>query len=119
MESPNSNIILKPTVHEVKSKKRKIEKRVRDAIKHEKQEQASDFVLQNRMSWKTYDRLRKAEGLTTNVKRPAQNSINSEPHTKRRRHGNIPSTLDIDKEGLLEEAKTWPPNKHVNWSQLA
>ena len=55
-----------------KSKKRIIEKRVRDALQEDKQGQASDFVLQNRISWKTYDKLRKTEGLTTIPKRPTQ-----------------------------------------------
>ena len=36
-----------------------------------------------------------------------------------KRYGNLSCTLRIDKEKLLEEARTWTPDKIINWSQLA
>ena len=69
IETPKSQLIRKPTSEERRKSKRKLEQTIKDAITEEKREQASDIVLQNRPSWSTYDRLRKA-GLKETTKRP-------------------------------------------------
>ena len=71
--------------------------------------------MQNRLSRSTYGKLRKAEGLTT-PKRPAQSSAQGEPSQKKR-YGELANT--VDKEKLLEVARSWSPDEDVNWSQLA
>ena len=68
------------------------------------------MVLQNRMSWRTYDRIRKSEAMITPT-RP--------PETRKRAYRNVCETLETNKENLLQEAETWPVDKCVNWSQLA
>ena len=90
-----------------------MEKEVRNAIVKDKEEVACDLVLQNRISWNTYDKMR-SEGMTT-PKRPAATPV---PSRKRKYH-NLSETLQIDKDKLLHEAESWPEDKDVNWSQLA
>lgn len=115
VETPKSHIVLKPTSEEKRQSRRKIEKNMKDAIAREKENQASDIVLQNRISWRTYNKLRKAEGLTTTPKRPAEDSSEGEPSHKKR----FANNLEIDKEKLLREAQTWSSNEAINWSHLA
>ena len=118
VETPKSHLTHKPTSRDQRKRRLKIEKNMKEVIAQEKEEQASDLVLQNRISWKTYDKLRKAEGLTATPKRPAQSRAQGEPSQKKR-YGNLSCTLSIDKEKLLQEARTWSPDKVINWSQLA
>ena len=61
IETPKSHLIRKPTSEELRKSKRKIEKNINDTIAQKKEEEASDIVLQNRLSWSTYDKLRKAD----------------------------------------------------------
>ena len=115
IETPKSHLIRTPTSEELRKSKRKIEKNINNAIAQKKEEEASDIVMQNRLSWSTYDKLRKAEGLTT-PKRPAQSSAQGEPSQKKR-YVELANT--VDKEKLLEVARSWSPDEDVNWSQLA
>ena len=64
IETPKSKVVHKPKSEELRMRKRKIEQDIKEAIAEEKKEQASDIVLQNRLRWGSYDKLRKAEGLT-------------------------------------------------------
>ena len=84
-------------------------------IERDKQDSACGIVLGNRISWSTYDKVRKAEGLTPPQKRSVTDQISEEP-TKKRRHGNIGI---INQNQLLEEATSWPSHHSVNWSSLA
>ena len=86
VETPKSNLAHKPTSHEKRKTKRTIERSMKNAIVKQKEEQASELVLQNRISWRTYDRLRKAEGLETcsSRKRLAERISDGEPRNKRR-----------------------------------
>ena len=38
------------------------------------------------------------------------------PQKRKRMCGKLDDTLEIDKEKLLSDIKTWPANKDVNWS---
>ena len=116
VETPKSHLVCKKTSEERRKSRREIEKNVKHVISQQKEDQASDLVLQNRISWRTYNKLRKAECLTTPRKRPAECSGEGEPRHKKR-FGDLSITLD--KEKLLGEARTWLPERNVNWSQLA
>ena len=87
---------------------------MKNAIAKEKEELTCNFVLQNRLSWRTYDKLRKTEGMST-PKRPAESLV----QCRKRKYRNLSQTLQIDKENLLHEAQLWPHDKDVNWSKLA
>ncbi len=95
-EAPRSTLMLKSTTAERKQQRRKI-KQVRDTIQRDKEESASELVLQNRISWSAYDKIRKSEGLKSTRKRPAQTRPTDEPKPKRQ-HGNLSGSLQIDKE---------------------
>ena len=114
-DTPRSHLVLKPTYEERRKNKRAIERNIKKAIEKQKESQASELVMQNRLSWSTYDRLRKAEGLSSSRKRLAESFNDDQP--KKKRCKNLPSV--VDKEKLLQEALTWPPDKVVNWSKLA
>ena len=68
MMTPKSRLVCKSTSEENRKIKRKIEKNMRDAIMQQKEEEASGLVLENRVSWSTYNKLRKAEGLAMSRK---------------------------------------------------
>ena len=87
---------------------------MKNAIAKEKEELACNLVLKNRLSWRTYDKLKKTEGMTT-PKRPAENQV----QCRKRKYRDLSQTLQIDKEKLLHEAQLWPNDKDVNWSKLA
>ena len=74
-------------------------------------------MLQNRLSWRTYDKLRKTEGLTTCSSRKRLADLIDDATQSKRRRTDLP--LMVKKENLLQEALSWPPDKVVNWSQLA
>ena len=38
---------------------------------------------------------------------------------RKRRYNQLPEILEVNKENLLQEARTWEPEKTVNWSKLA
>ena len=117
-EAPGCNLIQKPTKAHCTQQRKNIKKEVRDTIQKHKEESTSELVLQNRISWGTYDKIRKAEALQSTKKRSAQTTPMGEPNPKRR-HGVVSSSLQINTERLLTEAASWPPNKQVNWSSLA
>ena len=91
---------------------------MRDAITHTKNKEATGLVLENRISWNTYNRMRKAEGLVTPQKRPPESGSDGEP-CRKKRYGDLSTTLQINKLKLLQEAKTWKPDQQINRSQLA
>jgi Ni/Co efflux regulator RcnB len=45
-------------------------------------------------------------------------SDGEEPEAKRKKHGCSSANLQIDKQGLMNEAKTWEDGQSINWSQL-
>ena len=73
------------------------------------------LVLQNRVSWNRFDKIRKAQSLRGRKRKSLENE--NEP-TRKRRHGCTSAIMSIDKERLIEEARTWQHDQKVNWSQL-
>ena len=112
VDTPRSKLIQRPTAREERIKRREIEKEITKSIAQNKKDKASDLVLQNRMSWRTYDKLRKTEGLV-------MCTPDKVPQKRNRRCGKLDDTLEFDKDKLLSDVKTWPVNKDVNWSHLA
>ena len=52
-------------------------------------------------------------------KTPEQQSSSMATHGRKRRHGELETSLSIDKDKLLNEARSWPQNIELNWSHLA
>ena len=118
-ETPRSQICKKPTSNERKAEKRRLEREIRDDIQKEMDEHGAQIVMENRISWSAFNKIRKTEGLASTPKRKRPDNSEGLPSTKRKRHGCKPNNLAINKEELLQEARMWTPQEHVNWSQLA
>ena len=80
-------------------------------------ESGAKVVMENRLSWNTFNKIRMTEGLVT--KRKCLDNSETLPLTKKKYHGCKPENLTINTNELLEEARKWAPQEHVNWSQLA
>ena len=118
-ETPRSQICKKPTSNERKAEKRRLEREIRDDIQKEMDEHGAQIVMENRISWSAFNKIRKTEGLASTPKRKRPDNSEGLPSTKRKRHGCKPDNLAINKEELLQEARMWIPQEHVNGSQLA
>lgn len=120
-ETPKSHMIKKPSSAERKAEKRKLQKEVIANIQEGNTQLGQNIVLQNRISWRAFDKIRKTEGLATTPKRSrdaGSTEETPEPQPKRqRRHGSLSVEIDMGK--LLEEASSWSQQEKVNWTQLA
>ena len=115
-ETPRSRLTSKPR-HIQRQSKRQILKDIKNSIESEMNTEGDMLVLQNRLSWSNFNRIRKSQGLSgTKRKRPTENDA-EQPHTKRKHHHNF-SKLQINKTELLQEAQSWKPDEQVNWSHL-
>ena len=116
--TPKSNLTQKPSSNKKLDEKRKVEREFRKKIETEYEKMDTNLVMANRMSWNTYDKLRKNETLEgRSRKRQAEGSLGNTP--KRKKHGGDNCILLLDTEQLLDEARAWPSEKIVNWSELA
>lgn len=71
--------------------------------------------MQNRMSWSTFDTVRKSLALEgSSRKREVPDRTASEPKRLKYRYDCI-----ADKEMLLQKATRWSPLEEVQWSDLA
>ena len=115
--TPKSKLAHRPTSAIRQKEKRKIENEVKKNIERETNGQAT--VLQNRISWRKYDKMRQSSGLTSTPKRTRETMEDGTPTPPAKRwHGMRGENLLIDKEQLLAEATAWDANERVNWSEL-
>lgn len=78
-ETPKSHSTKKPRAKQIKTNRERIIKEAKNSIQEEVNKEADSLVLQNRLSWETYDNIRKSQGL----KRKLDGDKN-EPNAKRR-----------------------------------
>ena len=118
-ETPRSSLITKPNCRVRQIRKRRILREIKENIQSDMNTDGDMLVLQNRLSWNRFDKVRKSQGLTGKKRKMImdENGQEVEPVSKRR-HGCTSANLNIDKEQLMEEAHTWQPDQQVNWSQL-
>ena len=112
--TPKSGLIAKPTSAKKLEQKRNIEREFRNTIQESYRENDLSLVMGNRMSWSTYDTVRKMEVLGKR-KESAGIAENSTPKWKKY---NI-ADGSIDTERLLEEANSWTDDQQINWSEVA
>jgi len=67
-------------------KSQQVEHEVQDDMQKDKDEHGDQLVMQNRISWNAYNRIRKTEGLTATPKRKCQGDEDL-PTEKKRKHG--------------------------------
>ena len=121
INTPQSQLVKKPSKAENQSAKRKIVRKVKKTIQQALNDTVLTSVMVNRVSWAAYDRMRKTEALTSTPSRKRTHSGNEEnelPMSKRL-HGCYTDSLPIDEDSLLCEASAWSTNEDVNWSALA
>ena len=115
--TPQTGLQKKTSSAERQASKRKVLRDVKNTIQESMDENAPSLVLGNRISWNSYEQIRKSQGLTkSNPRKRASVSDNDTPTPKRKRHGC--RDIDIDITELLEEAKSWEKEEKVNWTQL-
>ena len=94
------------------SKKRQLQetrKKIKSSIEKAMDDTALELVMGNRISWRSYDRARKAEGLESQYTKPVQ----------KRMHGCKMTSVTFNKEAVLAEARTWSDGQKINWSDMA
>ena len=82
--TPKSALSHVPTSQEKKKAHQKCVKEISSKLQQDMDASASDLVLQNRMSWGTYDKMRKTQSLAQLPKRVMSDS---EGQQSKRRHG--------------------------------
>ncbi len=113
-ETPEYKLINRPTKSEEKRVRRKILHEVKENVQDEMNDSSDSLVLQNRISWSTFDKIRKQEGLT----RKRKNESETSSFPKQRKHGHNHLEFLIDTDQLLDEARQWGDGKIVNWTAL-
>ena len=120
-ETPKSKLVHRPTSAKRQTEKRKMESSVKKNI--EKQMNGQATVLQNRISWRKYDKIRQTDTLTSTTSTPsrkrAPNTVNDEAPPAKKRYGKKGDKLQLDREKLLTEARQWTENEQTNWSRKA
>ena len=92
---------------------------MKQSIQNGMDENGDTVVLWNRISWSTFDKIRKQEGLVVPKDRKRINDIYEQtPTPKRKKHGFNEENMPIDTTKLLKEAQSWDPNSRINWTEL-
>eukprot|EP00731_Ephydatia_muelleri_P013993 Em0007g1303a len=130
--TPKTKLMLNPGRTERQNQMRSVVKKVKECIEDTMNETSMTSVMANRLSWKTFDTLRKSalelkpakkRGAPEEKETQAQPShtddstdLHSEPPAKKCRIGSQENDIDIAR--LLDEARSWIPNDVINWSEL-
>lgn len=103
----------------MKKSKKESRKAVEEYKKDVEAHHNKEFVMQNRMSWSLFDKMRKAQGLGKRKSGPTLSNKNGPGTPKRaKKHGSSIDKFSINKE-LIHQASQWETNQHINWSKLA
>ena len=130
--TPKTKLMLNPGRTERQNRMRSVVKKVKECIEDTMNETSMTSVMAKRISWKTFDTLRKSalelkpakkRGAPEEKEPQAQPShtddsidLHSEPPAKKCRIGSQENDIDIAR--LLDEARSWIPNDVINWSEL-
>ena len=74
-------------------------KKIKSSIEKAMDDTALELVMGNRISWRYYDRVRKAEGL--------ESQYTSDKAVQKRIHGCKMISVPFNKDAVLAEARTW------------
>ena len=116
-ETPRSKLVQKPSSQTRQTKGRQIVRSTKKAIQESMDSAGLNTVMANRISFRKYDKIRKAESLVTQPSTPPGSQL--ENGTPSRRHGSASHLTPENKEALLSEAHGWSDTQKVNWSKLA
>ncbi len=113
--TPNSKLMVKPSSQKIQSSRRQTIRNTKQTIQKSIDSTQTECVMGNRISWRKYDRMRKAGVLIS----PKASQSPITPSTPSRRHGSNSKLSSEQKDGLLSEAQEWSENEIVNWSKIA
>jgi len=92
-QTPKSQLIKKPSSSQQLKQKRNILQEMKQSIQNEMDENGDTVVLQNRISWSTFDKIRKHEGLVMPKDWQRSNDIYGQtPTPKQKKHGLMKKT---------------------------
>ena len=94
--------------------------KAKKVMQSEMDKQTATTVMGNRISWKVYNKMRTTPLIDKNTTRKRKSETNTDdlPPPKKRTHtSNIGDMMDVPR--LLEEARAWPADKVINWSEVA
>ena len=117
--TPTSNLEIKKTSAEKRKETRKAIREYKKEVETHFSKTGEEFIMQNRVSWTLFDKMRKECLDTSNRKRSHGESTITKTPPKRRKHGTSIHSESIDLPALLEEASHWTEDEKVNWSELA
>ena len=113
-QTPRSGMISKPNHRTRLFQRRNVLREIKNTVERDMHGDSDMVVLQNRISWDKFDRVRKTQGLSS-----TQNSETTTTPSRKRKHGCNSQNINIDKDQLLNEANSWAPDQPVQWSELA
>ena len=116
-KTPKSQLIQMPSSVDKKMAKRKIVRETKQTIQKQMDENDTQSIMANRISWSAYDRMRKSSLQDNKTRKRSRGWPDDEIPTPKRKHGG--SLDDIDTQQLLEQARHWSSQEKVNWSELA
>eukprot|EP00731_Ephydatia_muelleri_P005769 Em0003g17a len=118
--STTSKLMVRPTRSEQQLQTKSIVNKVKKVMQSEMDKQTATTVMGNRISWKVYNKMRTTPLIDKNTTRKRKSETNTDdlPPPKKRTHaGNIGDMMDVPR--LLEEARAWPADQVINWSEVA
>ncbi|KAL5494061.1 hypothetical protein EMCRGX_G015332 [Ephydatia muelleri] len=113
-------MMVRPTRSEQQLQTKSIVNKVKKVMQSEMDKQTATTVMGNRISWKVYNKMRTTPLIDKNTTRKRKSETNTDdlPPPKKRTHtGNIGDMMDVPR--LLEEARAWPADQVINWSEVA
>ena len=115
-ETPRSKLVTKPINKIRLSQKRKILHEIKNEIENDMNADGDALVLRNRLSWKRFDTIRKSQGLCSTKRNRPTNENTEEQPTPKQKHGFNSAKLTIDKDQLVQEARSGQPDEKINWT---
>ena len=117
--STTSKLMVRPTRSEQQLQTKSIVNKVKKVMQSEMDKQTATTVMGNRISWKVYNKMRTTPLIDKNTTRKRKSETNTDdlPPSKKPHTGNIGDMMDVPR--LLEEARAWPADQVINWSEVA
>ena len=116
-ETPRSRMVLRPKRPTQLFEKRKVLRYIKNTIERDINANGETVVLQNRICWDKFDKIRKTHGLCSKKPNVDENTCTTTV-SRKRKHGCNSQNLNVDKDQLLQEARSWAHNETVNWKEL-
>ena len=114
----NSGLIKNPGRTQRQRYMRSVVKKVKQSLQNAMDDTSLTTVMANRISWNTFNKIRTAT-LSKLNDRKRSTTNEGVPPPKRKKNYSFEEVNLIDQQSLLHEARSWQPDKSVNWSQLA